>query len=57
MPEEPDDYEPDQPDQCCECDQASVGYSEGQPYCAEHYRRRPSVPFEPTTEEPNRANT
>lgn len=28
--------------QCCQCDQPSVGYSEGEPYCAAHYRSRPA---------------
>lgn len=28
------------PDQCCNCDQQAVGYSEGSPYCANCYRSR-----------------
>ena len=40
---EQQEYDPT-PDQCCECDQEAVGYSEGQPWCAEHYRRRPALP-------------
>ncbi|MGE3410314.1 MAG: hypothetical protein AB7I37_26275 [Pirellulales bacterium] len=31
-----------EPDQCCECDEPSVGYSEGSPYCAAHYKSRPA---------------
>ena len=32
----------DQPeaDTCCECGELAVGYSEGTPYCAAHYRSR-----------------
>lgn len=31
------------PDACCECEEIAAGYSEGTPYCAKHYRSRPSV--------------
>jgi hypothetical protein len=31
------------PDQCCECDLEAIGYSEGSPYCAAHYRARPRI--------------
>jgi hypothetical protein len=43
MRQEQQEYGPT-PDQCCECDHEAVGYSEGQPWCAEHYRRRPALP-------------
>ena len=35
----PPEDEP-QPDTCHECGELAVGYSEGTPYCAAHYRTR-----------------
>lgn len=37
------DLSPPEPDTCHECGELAVGYSEGTPYCAAHYRSRPSI--------------
>ncbi len=39
QPDEEDEYDPT-PAQCCECEEEAVGYSEGEAYCAAHYRSR-----------------
>lgn len=48
------DEDPPEPDSCCECGELAAGYDEGSPYCAAHYRSRPSV-HDAMTKEKRRA--
>ena len=38
-----EEQEEPQPDTCCECEELAVGYDDGSPYCASHYRSRPAA--------------
>ncbi len=46
MSDDPDDSDPSEYDpdgvwpNCCECQEQSVGYDDGQPYCAFHYQQQ-----------------